>query len=155
LSPGDWAAILPRLSRLASAHPQNADIVFYYGAALFRAEFAKGPDGHLEEAREFLEKAVKLRANFAAARIELAGLYAALKEDQKAVDEYMEAIREDPRADIPHYRLGQIYRRMNKLDLATAELARYQELSRLHEEEIKRSRSAIQQFVLAAPSKGN
>jgi hypothetical protein len=44
---------------------------------------------------------------------------------------------------------------MNKLDLATAELARYQELSRLHEEEIKRSRSAIQQFVLAAPAKRN
>jgi len=98
---------------------------------------------------------VKLRANFAAARIELAGLYAAQKEEQKAVDEYIEAIREDPKADIPHYRLGQIYRQMNKLDLATAELARYQELSRLHEEEIKRSRSAIQQFVLAAPAKRN
>jgi len=52
---------------------------------------------------------------------ELAGLYAAQKEEQKAVDEYIEAIREDPKADIPHYRLGQIYRQMNKLDLATAE----------------------------------
>jgi len=155
LSPADWAAILPRLSRLAAAHPQNADIAFYYGAALFRAEFAKGPEGHLDEARTFLEKAVKLRADFAAARIELAGLYAAQKEDQKAVEEYIEAIRENPRADTPHYRLGQIYRQMNKLDLATAELVRYQELSRLHEEEIKRSRSAIQQFVLAAPGKNN
>jgi tetratricopeptide (TPR) repeat protein len=155
LSPADWATILPRLSRLVAGHPQNADIAFYYGAALFRAEFAKGPEGHLDQARTFLEKAVKLRANFAAARIELAGLYAAQKEEQKAVDEYIEAIREDPKADIPHYRLGQIYRQMNKLDLATAELARYQELSRLHEEEIKRSRSAIQQFVLAAPAKRN
>jgi len=155
LSPADWAAILPRLSRLAAAHPQNADIAFYYGAALFRAEFAKGPDGRLDEARAFLEKAVKLRPDFAAARIELAGLCAAQKEDQKAVEEYREAIREDPKADIPHYRLGQIYRQMNKLDLATAELVRYQELSRLHEAEIKRSRSAIQQFVLAAPAKGN
>lgn len=155
LSPGDWAAILPRLSRLAAAHPQNADIAFYYGAALFRAEFAKGPEGHLDLARTFLEKAVKLRPDFAAARIELAGLYAAQKEDRKAVDEYLEAIREDPKADIPHYRLGQIYRQMNQLDLATAELGRYQELSRLHAEEIKRSRSAIQQFVLASPGKGN
>lgn len=155
LSPADWAAILPRLSTLAAAHPQNADIAFYYGAALFRAEFAKGPEGHLDQARAFLQKAVKLRPDFAAARIELAGLFAAQKEDDKAVDEYIEAIREDPKADIPHYRLGQIYRQMNRLDLAGAELARYQELSRLHEEEIKRSRSAIQQFVLAVPSKGN
>jgi tetratricopeptide (TPR) repeat protein len=155
LSPADWAAILPRLRKVAAGHPQNADIAFYYGAALFRAEFAKGPDGHLDQARAFLEKAVKLRTDFATARIELAGLYAAQKEDQKAVEEYLEAIREDPKANIPHYRLGQIYRQMNKLDLATAELARYQELSRLHEEEIKRSRSAVQQFVLAAPGKGN
>lgn len=155
LSPGDWEAILTRLNRLAEAHSQNADIAFYYGAALFRAEFAKGPKGDLDQARSFLEKSVKLRPDFAAARIELAGLYAAQKQNQKAVDEYLEAIREDPKSDVPHYRLGQIYRQMNKLDLAAEELARYQELSRLHQEEIKRSRSAIQQFVLAPPGKSN
>jgi hypothetical protein len=42
---------------------------------------------------------------------------------------------------------------MNKLELATQELARYQELARLHEDELKRSRSAIQQFVLSPPAK--
>jgi hypothetical protein len=38
---------------------------------------------------------------------------------------------------------------MNKMELATAELARYQELSRLHQEELQRSRSAIKQFILS------
>jgi len=155
LSPADWEAILPRLSRLEEAHSQNADIAFFYGAALFRSEFAMGPKGDLDQARSFLERSIKLRPDFSAARIELAGLYAAQKQDQKAVDEYLEAIREDPKSDIPHYRLGQIYRQMNKLDLAAEELARYQELSRLHQEEIKRNRSAIQQFVLAPPGKSN
>ena len=42
---------------------------------------------------------------------------------------------------------------MNKLDLATQELARYQELSRLHEDELKRNRSTIKQFVLSQPGK--
>lgn len=153
LSPSDWEPILPRLSRLTTAHPQSADLAFCYGAALFRSEFAKGPTGTLNQSQTFLEKSVKLRADFAAARIELAGLYAAQKQDQKAVDEYLEAIREDAKSEIPHYRLGQIYRQMNKLDLAKQELARYQELSRLHQEEIKRNRSAIQQFVLSPPSK--
>jgi tetratricopeptide (TPR) repeat protein len=155
LSPADWEPILPRLSRLATAHPQSADLAFCYGAALFRSEFAKGPTGTLNQSQTFLEKSVKLRPDFAAARIELAGLYAAQKQDQKAVDEYLEAIREDPKSETPHYRLGQIYRQMNKLDLATQELARYQELARLHQEEIKRNRSAIQQFVLSPPSKSN
>jgi tetratricopeptide (TPR) repeat protein len=153
LSPADWEAILPRLNHLATAHPQSADLAFCYGAALFRSEFAKGPTGTLDRPQTFLEKSLKLRPDFAAARIELAGLYAAQKQDQKAVDEYLEAVRDDPKSEIPHYRLGQIYRQMNKLDLATQELARYQELSRLHQEEIKRNRSAIQQFVLSPPAK--
>jgi tetratricopeptide (TPR) repeat protein len=155
LSPADWESILPRLSRLAAAHPQSADLAFCYGAALFRSEFAKGPKGALEQPQKLLEKSVKLRPDFAAGRIELAGLYAAQKKDQQAVDEYLAAVREDPMSEIPHYRLGQLYRQMNKMDLATAELARYQELSRLHQEEIKRNRSAIQQFVLSPPAKSN
>jgi tetratricopeptide (TPR) repeat protein len=153
LSPADWEPILPRLNLLATAHPQSADLAFSYGAALFRSEFAKGPQGALERPQTFLEKAIKLRRDFPAAHLELAGLYAAQKHDQKAVDEYLAAIREDPKADIPHYRLGQLYRQMNKMDLATQELSQYQELSRQHQEEIKRNRSAIQQFVLSQPAK--
>jgi hypothetical protein len=38
---------------------------------------------------------------------------------------------------------------MNKLELATEELGRYQELSRLREEELKQSRSAVKQFILS------
>jgi tetratricopeptide (TPR) repeat protein len=153
LAPADWERLLPRLSSLAATHPQSADLAFCYGAALFRSEFAKGTKGNLARAQIFLEKSVRLRPDFAAARIELAGLYAAQKQDQKAVDEYLEAIRQDPKSDIAHYRLGQLYRRMNKLDLATQELAHYQELSHLREEELKRNRSAVQQFVLSQPAK--
>jgi tetratricopeptide (TPR) repeat protein len=153
LAPADWERLLPRLSSLAAAHPESPDLAFCYGAALFRSEFAKGTNGNLEEAQVLLEKSVKLRPEFAAARIELAGLYAAQKQDQKAVDEYLEAIRQDPKSDIAHYRLGQLYRKMSKLDLATEELARYQELSHLREDELKRNRSAVQQFVLSQPTK--
>ena len=42
---------------------------------------------------------------------------------------------------------------MNKLELATEELGRYQELSRLHQEELKQSRRAVKQFVLSQGSK--
>ena len=153
LSPADWEPILPRLDRLAAAHPQSADLAYSYGAALFRSEFAKGPKGALQRPQAFLEKAIKLRSEFPAAHLELAALFAAQQQDQRAVDEYIEAIREDPRSDIPHYRLGQLYRQMNKMDLAARELTLYQETSKTHQEEIKRNRSAIQQFVLSQPAK--
>jgi tetratricopeptide (TPR) repeat protein len=153
LAPNDWEALLPRLSRLQAANPQSADLAFCYGAALFRSEFAKGAKAALERSQSLLEKSVKLRPEFPVAHLELGSLYAAQKQDQKAVDEYLEVIRQDPKSEIAHYRLGQLYRGMNKMDLATQELARYQELSRIHEEELKRNRSAIQQFVLSQPAK--
>jgi tetratricopeptide (TPR) repeat protein len=153
LAPQDWEALLPRLSRLAAEHSQSAELAFSYGAALFHSELAKGEKAALDRPQTFLEKAVRLRPNFAAAHLELGSLYAARKQNQKAVDQYLEAIRDDPKSDVAHYRLGQVYRQMNKLELATQELARYQELAHLHEDELKRSRSAIQQFVLSPPAK--
>jgi tetratricopeptide (TPR) repeat protein len=153
LAPQDWEALLPRLSRLAAEHSQSAELAFSYGAAFFHSELAKGEKAALDRPRTFLEKAVRLRPNFAAAHLELGSLYAARKQNQKAVDQYLQAIRDDPKSDVAHYRLGQVYRQMNKLELATQELARYQELARLHEDELKHSRSAIQQFVLSPPAK--
>ncbi len=155
LVPKDWEVLLPRLSRLVTAHPQSAELAFCYGAGLFRSEFARGPAGALDRPQALLEKSVRWRPNFPEAHLELGNLYAALKQSQKAVDEYLEAIRQDPQSDSAHYRLGQVYREMNKLELASQELTRYQELSNLHQEELKRSRSAIKQFVLSQPARSS
>jgi tetratricopeptide (TPR) repeat protein len=95
---------------------------------------------------------VRLQPVFPDAHLELGSLYSAQKRDEKAVKEYLETIRQDPHSDIAHYRLGQVYRDMNKMELAKAELARYQELSRVHQEELKRNRSTIQQFIVSPPA---
>jgi len=152
LAPKDWEGLLPRLDHLAGKHPQSAELAFCYGTALFRLELAQGQDGTFDRSQTLLEKSVRVRPTFPEAHLELGGLYGARKQDQRAVDEYLAAIRQDPNSDIAHYRLGQVYREMNKLDLATQELARYQELARLHEDELKRNRSAIKQFVLSQPA---
>jgi tetratricopeptide (TPR) repeat protein len=153
VTPKDGEKLLPRLERLANAHPQSAELAFCYGAVLVHVEQAKGPQAALDRPQSLLEKAIRLRPDFPQAHLELGSLYAAGKQDPKAVHQYQEAIRQDPKSDVAHYRLGQVYRDMNKLDLATEELARYQELSRLHQEELKRSRSAIKQFVLSQSAK--
>jgi tetratricopeptide (TPR) repeat protein len=155
LAPNDWEALLPRLDRLATAHGESGDLAFCYGAALFRSEFAKGQNAALDRSQTLLEKAVRLRPDFPAAHLELGALYAAKKLNQKAVDEYLDVIREDPKSEVAHYRLGQLYREMNKLELATTELTRYQELARVHQEELKRSRSMIKQFIIPRAAKPN
>ena len=155
LAPNDWEALLPRLDRLAAAHGESADLAFCQGAALFRSEFAKGQKAALDRSQAPLEKAVRLRPDFPAAHLELGALYTAKKLNQKAVDEYLDVIREDPKSEVAHYRLGQLYREMNKLELATTELTRYQELAHLHQEELKRNRSTIKQFVIPQPANPN
>ena len=155
LAPDDWEKLLPRLDRLATAHPQSAELAFCYGAALFRSEFAKGQRATLDRSQALLERSLRLRPDFPAAHLELGALYKAKKLNQKAVDQYLEVIREDPKSEVPHYRLGQIYREMNKLDSATAELTQYQALARLHQEELKRNRSTIQQFIIPQAGKPN
>jgi tetratricopeptide (TPR) repeat protein len=153
LATKDWEALLPRLNRMAAAHPQNAELAFAYGAALFRLEVSKGQEGAFDRPQSFLEKAVQLQPDFPEAHLELGALYAARKQDDKAVAEYLEAIRQDPKSDVAHYRLGQVYRDMNKMELATQELDRYQELSRQHQEKLKENRSAVKQFVLSHGAK--
>jgi hypothetical protein len=41
---------------------------------------------------------------------------------------------------------------MNQLELATQELTRYQELSRVRQDELKRSRANIKQFIIPTAS---
>jgi tetratricopeptide (TPR) repeat protein len=153
LATKDWEALLPRLNRMAAAHPQNAELAFAYGAALFRLEVSKGQEGAFDRPQSFLEKAVQLQPDFPEAHLELGALYAARKQDDKAVVEYLEAIRQDPKSEVAHYRLGQVYRDMNKMELATQELDRYQELSRQHQEKLKENSSAVKQFVLSQGAK--
>jgi len=155
LAPNDWETLLPRLDRLAAAHEESGNLAFCYGAALFRSEFAKGQNAALDRSQAVLEKAVRLRPDFPAAHLELGALYAAKKLNQKAVDEYLEAIRQDPKSEVAHYRLGQLYRALNKLELATTELTRYQDLAHLHQEELKRNRSTIKQFVVPQTANPN
>lgn len=154
LPPNDWASVLPRLDKLARAHPRSAELAFCYGAALFRSEYGKGAEGTFDEAQVLLEKSVRLRPDFPLAHLELGALYAAKKQTSKAVDQYLEVIREDDKSEVPHYRLGQLYRQMNNLDLATAELNRYHELAQAHQEQLKRNRSMIQQFIIPQSTQG-
>jgi len=44
---------------------------------------------------------------------------------------------------------------MNELDWAAAELSRYQELYRVRQEQLKRNRSTIQQFIVPEPQSKN
>jgi len=148
LTGAEWNTLLPRLRRLAQSHSRSAEALYCYGASLFQYQLAHGQHD-FELPQSLLERAFRLQPSLPEAHLQLGNLWLARSEKEKAAGEFREAIQLDPDSELAHYRLGQVYRDLNKLDLAQQELARYTELARHRREEMTRSRCAIKQFILA------
>ncbi|PYV95790.1 MAG: hypothetical protein DMG89_20210 [Acidobacteria bacterium] len=147
----EWETIRPRLETLAKLHPQNAQVLYCYAAALFRHSISSHSQSALTLVQSLLERAIRLKPGFAEAQLELATLYQIRGQFEKAVANFLEAIRLNPDSDQAHYRLAQTYRNLNQLDAAERELVRYVELSRNRRDKLAQTRSTITQFVLAQP----
>lgn len=148
----EWERIRPRLEKLTKLHPQNPPVLYCYAAALFRHSIASDSQQALTLVQSLLERAIRLKPSFAEAQLELATLYEARGQYEKAVANFLEAIRLNPDSDAAHYRLAQTYRNLNQLDAAERELVRYVELSRNRRDKLAQTRSNITQFVLAQPA---
>lgn len=149
LSPAEMESLLPRLRHLSELYPKIAEPQYCYGLALLSQGISSNRRDNFEAAQSLIEQAIRLKPNFAEAHLALGNLHIARKENQKAVNEFLEAIRLDPLSEMAFYRLGQTYRNLDQLELAQQQLARYAELVRTRREQMARSRRAIKQFVLA------
>ena len=149
LAPTESARIIPRLKHLSELYPQIAQAQYCYGALLLRHGEGNARPESLQLAQPLLERAVELKPDFADAHLELGNLHVARREYTKALEEFTQAVRVNPRSEMAHYRLGQTYRNLHQLDAAQKELAIYTDLTRSRRELMARSRAAIKQFVLA------
>ncbi len=148
LAPAEAARVLPRVKRLAGLYPQSAQPQYCYGVLLLRYGQTNAEPENLRLAQPLLERAIELKPDFADAHLELGNLHVAQGENEKAVAEFSEVVRINPRSEMAHYRLGQTYRNLNQLERAEKELAQYTELTRNRRELMARSRAAIKQFIL-------
>ncbi|MBZ5543275.1 MAG: tetratricopeptide repeat protein [Acidobacteriia bacterium] len=149
LAPEEAERIMPRLKRLAETHPSSPEALYCYGVTLLRHGLASANLADVDLARSLLERALKLKADFADAHLELGNVFMARKEYENAAREFRATIALNPRSEMAHYRLGQTYRNLHQLDLARKELAEYTELTRNRRELVARSREAIKRFILA------
>ena len=155
LSPAELENLLPRLQRLSELHLQIAEAQFWYGLVLLNQALAANHPERLDAAQLFLTRAIHLKPTLAEAYLALGNLYVARKENQRAVEAFLETVRLDPHSEMGFYRLGQTYRNLNQLELAQQKLSRYAELVRNRREQMTRSRSAIKQFVLTQSPVGS
>ncbi len=83
-----------------------------------------------EKARPLLESLVKRYPGDADAWADLAKVQERLGAIEQAAQSLAAALRADPSRDKLHYRLGQLYRKLGKTDLADAELREFQRLQK-------------------------
>ena len=117
------------------------------GLALNKAEW-------LDESEEALGVAVRLKPKFADAHLELGSLYAARKQEEKALKEFQEVVKLDPNSVTGQYRLGQTYRNLGRFELAQEVLARYAELAQTRTEKMAQSQ-AVRKFIITESQPGS
>ncbi len=148
LPPAELEPYIPKLKHLTETHPAAAEAQFCYGATLLRVGLALGKPEWLHESENALAAAVRLKPKFTDAHLELGSLFAARKQEEKALKEFLEAVRLDPNSIAGRYRLGQTYRNLGRVELARKALTRYAELARTRDERVTRSSQAVRKFII-------
>jgi len=91
-------------------------------------------NGSLQEAATHYENALRVNPSNADAAVGLARVDSETGADEKALLLLQQAITEDPSNMLAHFRLGNLYRKLHRMEDSHRELAEYQKLKDLKEE---------------------
>jgi tetratricopeptide (TPR) repeat protein len=138
----DSDGYLQRISRFATLQPANALANYYYALCLWRR--GKGAD-----AQPLLEKAVRIDPRLAPAWLQLGNILADGEHYPDAVSAYRKAAAADPSLEEAHYRLAQLWKKMDEPAKAREEIALYRQSSQEAARKSERERSEIQEFVFS------
>ena len=108
---GRWADGLEAGERGLSIAADDADVVRAYAYALQSV-------GSYDEAADYMQRAIELRPSYLPIHFELAGLYLARDEDQRAIDIYNRILSLDPRNARAMLRLCLAYRKVGEFSRA-------------------------------------
>lgn len=153
LTPSGYQRISGRLRQLAEANPSSAEALYYCGVSIFQSGEGMGKPADLATAEEYLKRALSLKPNYALAYLELGRIYASRNDFEKAISQFLEAARIDPKSAMIHYQLGQAYRKTGKLKVAQQELAQYSSLAQEQQSQMSHYQSEIKKFLVVETAK--
>jgi tetratricopeptide (TPR) repeat protein len=140
-------AVLDRLQRFVRLQPESAQANYYYAVSLWKLSNSPQSPETFTQVESFLQKAVRLDPGLAPGFLKLGVLYDERGDLPKAISAYQSAVAADSQLGDARYRLAQAYRRAGESLKAEQELASYQQISRLAEEQAEREAREIPQFV--------
>lgn len=139
--------IVEKLQRFVAQQPDSAEANYYYAVGLWKLRQGIQEANRTAQIESFLERAVHLDPNFAAAYLQLGILYSEQKDYPRAIVDYQLAIHAEPKMQEAHYRLAQTYRQAGDASQAEAELQLCDQLAKDSAQQVERDRHEIRQFV--------
>jgi tetratricopeptide (TPR) repeat protein len=141
IEPQGWTE---RFKRFASLDPKNALAHYYYAVALGKQE-AGSENVSLIESE--LKRAIEIDPQLGGAYLELGILYSQRRDYPEAISVFQKAIEITPLPAEAHYRLGQVFGRMEETEKAGKEIELFRQISEQKKSEAEHERHKIQQFV--------
>src|SRR5262245_18863999 len=132
--------VTAKFARFAEANPKNYLGHFLHAKALIAQTGPAGDAERRAETEALLQRSIQLNSNFWESHFELGLLLEGKKQYESAVDQLKEAVRLNPKAPTPHYRLSRVYERLGQTQLAQQERT-------LHEKLTVEERSAIEKHT--------
>jgi tetratricopeptide (TPR) repeat protein len=152
LSPSLVNEVVERFRRLADLRPRDPQALFYYAVSLWKGNRSDLSGAKLDQVESLLRRAIELAPAYAEAHLQLANLYSARHQYERAVQEYQQAVRLSPNLPDAHFRLGQAYVHLGKKELAEKEFQLHKQLYDQHLAEVDKRRLEIKQFVYSMKS---
>jgi tetratricopeptide (TPR) repeat protein len=120
--------ISARLRKFVAADPKNPLAHFHYAMSLWKGGGQAPGSDDFREIERLLKRAAVLDPRMTMAIFELGVLLAEQQRNAEAIECLRRAIELQPSLAQAHYRLGQLYQRVGRHDLAEKELAVFREL---------------------------
>ena len=108
----------------------------------------------MAQSESLLKRAVELDPKLGVGYLQLGVLYSERRDFSHAIASYQDAVQASPQLEEAHYRLAQAYKRTGEKAKAEEELQRYDQISKIKEEEVERERRESRQFVYTLRSPG-
>jgi tetratricopeptide (TPR) repeat protein len=146
--PGAEASrICESFRRFTELAPDNADALYDYALGLWTTRQGRDTSANAEKIEGLLQRAIRLRPNFAKAHFQLGALYAEHGDYMEAVREYETTVRLSPELPEAHYRLANVYRHNGQTESAQREMLLFENMRKEHAEATSEGAVDLAQFV--------
>lgn len=146
-SPAVREQVRARLKKATETFPRNAQLQYFYAAALWKVHWNDPAAAPLPEIESLLQRAIALDPQYGDAYLQLGILLASEQKDADAVPAFRQALKYSADTAPIHYRLFQVLRRLRNTAEAQQELAIFEQQRSKESTPVQQQNAAVQQFV--------